>query len=228
MQVPAEYQQTVDNLQATLPALLQAANLTTANITANLGNQECWDAADGYDFPRCCDLRKGDTGDTACWSDGYDYDSCCLPPAVPTVDQTTACAALGPAGADTQMNLGVMWLKLIEMDDVDPYSHLWQMLFIGASLRFLGYVAMVVREQLNMKLRDTGEMAETLEMLRYDSYSRGASPADLPRSLCLQSHRFVAALARLQPTQMYVRFGEARRGGISVGCSAGGWQGRGQ
>jgi hypothetical protein len=56
------------------------------------------------------------------------------------------CATLpGGAGGDTPINLGVMWLKLLEMDGVDPYAHLWQMLIVGISLRFVSFVAMVIR-----------------------------------------------------------------------------------
>lgn len=153
LQVPPEYQAAVNNLQTSLPTLLQQLNpgvdpdATLRNLTANLGNPACWGG--GFDFARCCDLQVSTTGDNSCWTGpGFDYDGCCLygAPAVPQADAGAACSALGPAGGDTQMNLGIMWLKLVEMDDVDPYSHLWQMLFIGLALRLASYVRTTRRQ----------------------------------------------------------------------------------
>jgi hypothetical protein len=86
----------------------------------------------------------------------------------PPVDMGTlgVCDTLpGGMGGNTPINLGVMWLKLLEMDEVDPYALLWQMLLVGISLRFVSLGAMLVREKLNMKLADVGNIDDNLEML---------------------------------------------------------------
>merc|ERR1712048_1106142 len=41
-----------------------------------MGAQPCW--TEGHTPQRCCDQRKGMTGDALCWAGNFSFDACCL------------------------------------------------------------------------------------------------------------------------------------------------------
>jgi hypothetical protein len=69
----------------------------------------------------------------------------------------SACSVLAqgdPAGTQVPLNLGVMWLKDLEFDRVDPYDTLTGILVLAYVFRVLALGMLLLREQLTMKLSD--------------------------------------------------------------------------